>query len=90
MILDLVRPSHGPLAGGLRWDGWVILALIERMMQVDLFSTAFLIPMLIRKMKLGRNLVKNSVRLWPMGHPGSTLVCVKMAEQFLKSKVEAQ
>lgn len=43
-ILDLVRPSHGPLGSRLRRrprlrrDGWVILALMERMTQVDFCS----------------------------------------------------
>lgn len=52
-------------------------------------SSAFLILMLIKKVKFGRNLVKNFDRSWPMRHAG-TLVCLKMAEQCLKPKVEAQ
>lgn len=29
-IVDLVRPSHGPPASGLRWDRWVSLEVFER------------------------------------------------------------
>lgn len=46
----------------------VILALLERMLQIDLNPTAFLILMLIKKVKFGRNLMKNFDRSWPMCH----------------------
>lgn len=44
-----MRPSLGPLASGPMWNVYVILAIFERVMQVDLYPTAFLIPLLIPK-----------------------------------------